>query len=294
MELILVTILAILTGLAAGYVVGMKKGHVEREEIERKVKEEAKLDAERIIQKAHEEASELKAKAEKLLQEAREKFEEMKRQALLQAKEEVLKEKERLEEEIREKRRELSELEKRLLRREEFLDKRESSLDKREENLDKRAEFLEKLEAELEEKKTELENIKKTIHESVKKEFEAEFQKWKQEEEEKIRNDAIQRSCSTILGKVGEQLAPLLLFENYGINLKDIRFLGSPVDFIVFKGLYDGNPEEIIFVEVKSGNSTNLTPRERMVKKLIEEKKVSWKTFHTKTEINKILTNNNI
>ena len=143
-------------------------------------------------------------------------------------------------------------------------------------------------------KKTELENIKKTIHESVKKEFEAEFQKWKQEEEEKIRNDAIQRSCSTILGKVGEQLAPLLLFENYGINLKDIRFLGSPVDFIVFKGLYDGNPEEIIFVEVKSGNSTNLTPRERMVKKLIEEKKVSWKTFHTKTEINKILTNNNI
>jgi len=46
-----------------------------------------------------------------------------------------------------------------------------------------------------------------------------------------------------------------LLFENYGINLKDIRFLGSPVDFIVFKGLYDGNPEEIIFVEVESGNS---------------------------------------
>ena len=89
----------------------------------------------------------------------------------------------------------------------------------------------------------------------IKKEFESKFQKWKQEEETKIRNDAIQRWSKTILGKVGEQLAPLLLFENYGINLKDIRFLGSPVDFIVFKGLYDGNPEEIIFVEVESGNS---------------------------------------
>ncbi len=159
MELILVAVLAILTGLAVGYVVGIKKGHVEREEIERKIKEEANREAERILKKAQEEAEELKNKAHKLFKEAEEKFEEMRREALLQAKEEVLKEKEKLEEELKEKRKELSELEKRLLRREEYLDKRESTLDKREENLDRRADFLDRLEAELEEKRTEVEKL---------------------------------------------------------------------------------------------------------------------------------------
>ncbi|SMP14317.1 ribonucrease Y [Desulfurobacterium pacificum] len=159
MELIIVAIMAVISGLAIGYVIGMKKSHVEKEEIERKIKEEARAEADRLIERAKEEAKELKEKAEKLLTEAREKFEEMRREALLSAKEEVLKEKERLEEELREKRRELSELEKRLLRREEYLDKRESTLDKREENLDKRAEFLDRMEAELEEKRAEVEKL---------------------------------------------------------------------------------------------------------------------------------------
>ncbi len=106
-----------------------------------------------------------------------------------------------------------------------------------------------------------------------------------------IRTDAIQMSSTTILGKVGEQLAPLLLFENHNINLKDLRFLGSPIDFIAFKGLEEEKPEEVVFIEVKSGNSANLTKRERMVKKLIENKKVSWMTFHTKTELNNLSKN---
>ncbi len=159
MELIIVAIMAVISGLAIGYLIGTKKSQVEKEKIEQKIKEEARAEAERLIERAKEEARELKEKAEKLLTEAREKFEEMRRQALLSAKEEVLKEKEKLEEELKEKRRELSELEKRLLRREEYLDKRESTLDKREENLDKRAEFLEKVEAELEEKRAEVEKL---------------------------------------------------------------------------------------------------------------------------------------
>ncbi len=159
MESILVAILAIVSGLAGGYVVGSKKGQVAREEIERKIREEAKTEAERIIKRAQEEAEEIKKKAEKFEKEAEEKYEELRKKALLEAKEEVLKERERIEEELKEKRRELAELEKRLLRREEYLDKRESTLDKREENLDRRAEFLDKLEAELEEKRAEVEKL---------------------------------------------------------------------------------------------------------------------------------------
>ncbi|WP_457677710.1 ribonuclease Y [Thermovibrio sp.] len=159
MEAILVAIFAVVAGLTGGYVYGSRKGQVAKEEIERQVRERAQKEAEEIISKAEKEAREIKEKAERLIQEAQEKYKEMKRQALLEAKEEVLKEREKIEEELKEKRRELSELEKRLLRREEYLDKRESTLDKREENLDKRAEFLDKLEGELEEKRTEIERL---------------------------------------------------------------------------------------------------------------------------------------
>ncbi len=137
-------------------------------------------------------------------------------------------------------------------------------------------------------KTRELENLKKQIEENVKSHYEAEFKKWIQEEEKRIRNDAINKSTATILGRVGEQLAPLLIFNNYGINPKEIRFLGNPVDFIAFKGLENGRIEEVVFIEVKSGKSQTLTPRERQIKEAIENKRVSWLTFHTPTEIKKL------
>ncbi len=137
-------------------------------------------------------------------------------------------------------------------------------------------------------KAKELENLKRQIEENVKSYYEAEFKKWIQEEEKRIRDDAINKSTATILGRVGEQLAPLLIFNNYGINPKEIRFLGNPVDFIAFKGLENGRIEEIIFIEVKSGKNKTLTPRERQIKEAIENRRVSWLTFHTPTEIQKL------
>ncbi len=159
MESLLVAIFALFAGITGGYAVGVKKGQTVREDFEKELKEKAEREAKEILSKAEREAQEVKEKAEKLLLEAKEKYEEMKRQALVEAKEELLKEREKVEEELKEKRRELSELEKRLLRREEYLDKREATLDKREENLDKRASFLDKLETELEEKRAEVERL---------------------------------------------------------------------------------------------------------------------------------------
>lgn len=112
--------------------------------------------------------------------------------------------------------------------------------------------------------------------------------KWRAEEEERIREDAIRRSASTIIGKVGEHLAPLVIFANYGINPKDLRFIGTPIDFIAFKGLSDGRPEEVVFIEVKSGRSANLTQREREVKNLIERKRVRWLLVHLPSEMGKL------
>ena len=53
-----------------------------------------------------------------------------------------------------------------------------------------------------------------------------------------IREDAVQRSLAVTAGKVHEQLVPYL--PEFGFNPKDARFLGSPVDLVVFDGLAAG------------------------------------------------------
>lgn len=97
------------------------------------------------------------------------------------------------------------------------------------------------------------------------------FDQWRIKYEDEIRRDAIERSKSVILGKVTEHLVPYL--PNFNFNPKDVRFIGSPVDLIVFDGLDEGELRRIVFVEVKSGKST-LSKREKMVKEAIEKKKV--------------------
>jgi len=99
------------------------------------------------------------------------------------------------------------------------------------------------------------------------------FEDWKQKYEEKIRRDAIERSRAVITGKVVEQLTPYL--PQFKYNPKDARFIGSPVDLIVFDGLDEGNLRKIVFIEVKSGKSS-LSKREKLVKDAIEKGKVEY------------------
>jgi predicted Holliday junction resolvase-like endonuclease len=88
-----------------------------------------------------------------------------------------------------------------------------------------------------------------------------------------IREDAVQRSQAVTVGKVHEQLIPYL--PDFHYNPKDARFLGTPVDLIVFDGLAEGQLRRIVFLEVKTGAST-LTSRERQVRDVIEAREVEW------------------
>ena len=104
------------------------------------------------------------------------------------------------------------------------------------------------------------------------------IERWKQAHEREIRLDAVQRSSAVTRGKVTEHIVPYL--PGFDIDPKDIRFLGTPIDLIAFKGLNGSSEEvEIVFIEVKTGRSV-LSPREKAVKKAVEEKKVSWRVFN--------------
>ena len=96
---------------------------------------------------------------------------------------------------------------------------------------------------------------------------------WKARYTKRLRLDAIQRSQSVTIGKVHEQLIPYL--PNFPFNPKDVRFLGSPVDFVVFDGLDRGELTRVVFLEVKTGSST-LSTRERQLRDAIQARQVQW------------------
>jgi predicted Holliday junction resolvase-like endonuclease len=91
--------------------------------------------------------------------------------------------------------------------------------------------------------------------------------------EAQIRKEAIKKSRSVLEGKFKEQLAPLL--PEFRYSPTDARFLGSPIDFIIFDGLCENGLGEVVFIEVKTGKS-QLSERERMLKEVIDAKKVRY------------------
>jgi predicted Holliday junction resolvase-like endonuclease len=93
------------------------------------------------------------------------------------------------------------------------------------------------------------------------------------EREREIREDAIRKSRLVLEGKFKEQLVPI--FPEFNYNPTDARFLGSPIDFIIFSGLSGDVTDEVVFLEVKTGNA-QLSSREQILKEVIEKKKVIW------------------
>ena len=88
------------------------------------------------------------------------------------------------------------------------------------------------------------------------------------------RRNAIDQHRAVTRGQVYEQLVPYL--PNFDFDPKDARFLGRPVDFVVFDGLDEGDLRRIVFVEVKTGGA-KLTPRERLIRDAVREGRVAWK-----------------
>ena len=111
--------------------------------------------------------------------------------------------------------------------------------------------------------------------------FENKFRQWQeselklwQVERERGRREAVSQSRAVLGGKFTEQLAPYL--PEFKYDPTEARFIGSPIDLIVFPGLASGNPQEIVIIEIKSGKSRQLTPQGRKIRQLIEDGMVRW------------------
>ncbi len=103
------------------------------------------------------------------------------------------------------------------------------------------------------------------------------LKEWKTEYEEKVRKDALERSRAALKGKVGEQIAPFLA--KFQHEPSDARFIGSPVDYVIFEGHSKEDPRGITFADIKTGSTARLSPLQRGFKKAVEEGNVYWETI---------------
>jgi predicted Holliday junction resolvase-like endonuclease len=100
----------------------------------------------------------------------------------------------------------------------------------------------------------------------------------------KARRDSVDKSRSVVSGKVQEHLAPLFPAFLSQFNPKDARFLGTPLDFIVFDGLDEGEVRRVVFVEVKTGKASLLS-RERRCRDAIEAGRVEYQLLRLPTDM---------
>jgi predicted Holliday junction resolvase-like endonuclease len=87
----------------------------------------------------------------------------------------------------------------------------------------------------------------------------------------------LKQSRAVLGGLVSEQIAPLL--PGFPYDPGDCRFIGKPVDFIVFNGMNRRDITEVVFLEVKSGAARALNDQEKKVREAVLAGKVRWAQF---------------
>ena|SRR5271157_1491635 len=107
------------------------------------------------------------------------------------------------------------------------------------------------------------------------------LERWKIDCTKEIRKDSVNRSRSTLKGRISEQMAPLL--PEFPFLSADARFIGNPIDFVVFDGYTKAKDEKadiisVVLVEVKKGKG-KLSREQSLIKKAVEEGRVSWQTI---------------
>jgi predicted Holliday junction resolvase-like endonuclease len=107
--------------------------------------------------------------------------------------------------------------------------------------------------------------------------FARRFKDWCAAETDEIRKTAISQSRAVLGGKFTEQMVPF--FPGFKYDPTEVRFIGSPIDMVVFPGLAKGDPQEIVILEIKT-NKSQLTPQQKKIRELIENGMVRWDEIH--------------
>ncbi|MDB9423430.1 Holliday junction resolvase-like protein [Microcystis aeruginosa CS-564/01] len=128
-------------------------------------------------------------------------------------------------------------------------------------------------------------NLRKTV-----REYETQIQVLKEQHQQALkdaRNRSLDGSRAVIKGKIAEQLAPVL--PNFKYLPSDARFIGDPIDYVVFNGYTDikdngGNENnlEVVILDVKTGQA-NLSQLQQAIAKAINAGRVRFEVVRPET-----------
>jgi predicted Holliday junction resolvase-like endonuclease len=123
--------------------------------------------------------------------------------------------------------------------------------------------------------------IRLTYEQRFKDWCDAETLKW-QADIVQARKSAVMQSRAVLGGKFTEQMVPF--FPDFAYDPTEVRFIGTPIDMVVFPGLAQGEPQEIVILEVKTGKSASLNPVQKKIRQLIEDGMVRWEELYRQVE----------
>jgi predicted Holliday junction resolvase-like endonuclease len=93
----------------------------------------------------------------------------------------------------------------------------------------------------------------------------------------KLATEAAERTTKAVnIGKNLERALPTI--KDFKWVVPDSKFLGDPIDLLIFNGLSIGQVNSLSFVEVKSG-SARLNDHQKSIRDAIEEHRVSYQVF---------------
>ena len=115
----------------------------------------------------------------------------------------------------------------------------------------------------------EAEELRKGLFDAL-KEREAELKKRKVSADVGAEKKAIEVG----IGKIIEKIIPI--YADFKIPIGDCRALFEPIDMIAFRGMTEGKPESIEFLEIKTGKSP-LSKHQRMIRDAIADGNVGYK-----------------
>ncbi len=105
---------------------------------------------------------------------------------------------------------------------------------------------------------------------------------------EQARRQSVEQSRRTLKGQIAEQLVPLL--PGFEFLPSDARFIGHPVDYVVFHGytdLRDGNGRaenlEVVILDIKR-NSASLTKEQKAILEAVRAGRVSFQVVRIDDE----------
>jgi len=112
------------------------------------------------------------------------------------------------------------------------------------------------------------------VYSALRIRFEAQLDERLRENSQQVKEQTLKSSSATLRGQIGERFAPFV--PGFGHEPADARFLGSPIDYVVFDGMAIGQVSGVAFVEVKL-RGVPLTPFQRQVKEAIDGGRVTWR-----------------